>query len=47
MLALVIEADATVVGITVPGSGAVTHKFLALVDDSTVFLQEARQLPRV
>ena len=47
VLALAIEADDTVVGITVPGSGAVTHKFSACVDDSTVLLQEARQPPRV
>uniref|UniRef100_A0AAV1TWU4 Reverse transcriptase domain-containing protein n=1 Tax=Peronospora matthiolae TaxID=2874970 RepID=A0AAV1TWU4_9STRA len=31
----------------VPGSSSERHVFSAFVDDSTVFLQEARQLPRV
>lgn len=34
-------------GLPVPGRPEREHQFSAFVDDSTVFMQEARQLPRV
>ncbi|KAE9313201.1 hypothetical protein PF008_g19794 [Phytophthora fragariae] len=47
ILALAIRQDNHIKGIPVPGGNGETHKFSAFVDDSTVFLQEANQLPRV
>jgi hypothetical protein len=47
ILALAIKQDKGVEGIQVPGSAGDTHTFSAFVDDSTVFLQEAKQIPRV
>eukprot|EP00644_Phytophthora_capsici_P009455 jgi/Phyca11/107396/e_gw1.13.402.1 len=47
VLALAIQQDEQTEGIQVPGTSGQVHKFSAFVDDSTVFLSEARQLPRV
>ncbi|KAE9036079.1 hypothetical protein PR001_g9006 [Phytophthora rubi] len=47
ILALAIQQEPAVTGIKVPGGDGATHKFSAFVDDSTVFMQEARQLSRV
>ncbi|KAE9273288.1 hypothetical protein PR003_g29950, partial [Phytophthora rubi] len=47
VLALAIQQDQDLVGITVPGSAGSKHNFSAVVDDSTVFLSQAQQLPRV
>jgi hypothetical protein len=47
VLALAIRQDMEIEGIQVPGSTGDRHSFSAFVDDSTVFLQEAQQVPRV
>uniref|UniRef100_A0AAV1V5T8 Reverse transcriptase domain-containing protein n=1 Tax=Peronospora matthiolae TaxID=2874970 RepID=A0AAV1V5T8_9STRA len=47
VLALAITQDPGLTGVMVPGSSSERHVFSAFVDDSTVFLQEVRQLPRV
>jgi hypothetical protein len=47
ILALAIQQNNSLKGIPVPGGSGETHIFSAFVDDSTVFLQEARQLPTV
>ncbi|KAE9336200.1 hypothetical protein PR003_g12635 [Phytophthora rubi] len=46
VLAIAIKQDKQLTGVRVPGGDGATHKFSAFVDDSTVFLQEANQLPR-
>lgn len=45
MLALAIQQDKRIVGIPIPGGNGERHVFSAFVDDSTVFLNEADQLP--
>ena len=45
ILALVIQQDSEISGITVPGESGEEHQISAFVDDSTVFLQKAQHLP--
>jgi hypothetical protein len=47
ILALAIRQDKKIEGMVVPGTTEQRHGFSAFVDDSTVFLQEAKQLPHV
>jgi hypothetical protein len=47
VLALAIRQDKELGGIRVPGGKGERHRFSAFVDDSTVFMQEAQQVPRV
>ena len=46
ILALAIQQDGQITGLSVPRGGGEAQKFSAFVDDSTVFLHEAQQLPR-
>jgi hypothetical protein len=47
VLALAIAQDKSSTGLKLPGSENERHKFSAFVDDSTVFLTEAKQLPHI
>jgi exonuclease III len=47
VVALAIQQDSQVRGIEIPGGGGERHEFSAFVDDSTVFLDQAQQVPRV
>lgn len=47
ILALAIQQDDEIIDLHMPGGNGEKHKFLAFVDDSTVFLQEAQTLPKV
>ena len=47
ILALTIQQDSEISGLTVLGGSGEDHKFSAFVDDSTVFMQKAQHLPRL
>jgi hypothetical protein len=47
ILALAIKQDSQAQGIKIPGGKGERHEFSAFVDDSTVFLSQAQQIPRV
>ena len=47
VLALAINNDLQITGIMVPHGSGARHKYSAFVDDATVVVQEAEQLPRV
>lgn len=46
VLVIAMRQGKRLTGVLVAGGDGATHKFSAFVDDSTVFLQEANQLPR-